>query len=178
MNTLTSVLRPWALQYVCPARGRKSGPGVRNTLLQEEHYCFSIFRERGVRQGREGDWERDREREGSAYHGRRQGGREGDHEDLRDGIGSAAPADRQKVAGFAADPREIFLAFRRSVAEKGAHTYTASSGPTEGRGLHRNYACHDSSGVISEAALAIRHSSRRGKSDAACGPREPMYVQA
>ena len=38
------------------------------------------------------------------------------------------PADRQKVAGFAADPREIFHAFLRRSRRKGR---IASSGPTQ-----------------------------------------------
>ena len=56
-----------------------AGLSPRITLLQERHYCFSIFLERGVRE-----------------RARAEGV---DHEDLRDGIRSDPPSDRQKVVG-------------------------------------------------------------------------------
>ena len=76
MATLTSVHRPWALQYVSPARGRGGERGPACVI----HYCkksiiafpyFGKGNEAAAEQGERGTGrEIERGREGNAYQGR------------------------------------------------------------------------------------------------------------
>ena len=89
MATLTSVHRPWALQYVCPARGRggKRGPACAIHYCKKSIIAFPYFGKGSEAEQGERGTGRERSREGGECLPRK-----GDHEDLRDGIGSTAPA--------------------------------------------------------------------------------------
>ena len=139
MATLTSVHRPWALHCSMYAQLAVAvvsvGRRAQYIIARRALLLFHIS-ERGARQSRERGRLGERSREGGECLPRK-----GDHEDLRDGrdrIHCARrrrrrpPADRQKVAGFAADPREIFHAFLRRSRRKGR---IATSGPTQRRGI-------------------------------------------